>query len=366
MVGSGLLAPGARCRLARRVPGPPAPVPRQPDPAPRGAGAARRSRPAAHRPLAQPGPGRPPGPAGRGRGGPARADRAACPASSCARSTLDGESRQGTPPVHPPARGAGRERPRPAGCRGRADRRPGPRRARRPRHARPARHPLHVLLTGRPDESDRQLAILQAPELRRGRRAADARAARRRRARPAGPHPACRSRPPGRPGRARAHRRRRPSRPRSRSRSTRPAPPCSRSRPRPGRASSPTSTTAPPLAGQRRARPPARAGRLRPALSGPARLAQPAQGRPRGRPRPLHHPAPAREAGRHADPRAGADRLPVARAVRGQAQGVRPHHLRQLLAPRPAAADLPREHRPLRRGGRRPARGRRARSSPSP
>ena len=38
---------------------------------------------------------------------------------------------------------------------------------------------------------------------------------------------------------------------------------------------------------------------------------------------------------------------------------VRPHHLRQLLAPRPPAADLPREHRPLRRGGRRPARGRR-------
>ena len=70
---------------------------------------------------------------------------------------------------------------------------------------------------------------------------------------------------------------------------------------------------------------------------------------------------PPREAGRHADPRAGADRLPLARAVRGQAQRVRPHHLRPLLPPRPPAPDLPREHRPLRRGGRRPPRSRRPR-----
>ena len=49
---------------------------------------------------------------------------------------------------------------------------------------------------------------------------------------------------------------------------------------------------------QRRARPAARAAGLGRAASRRARLAQPAEGRPVGRPRPLHHPAPAREAGR--------------------------------------------------------------------
>ncbi len=83
---------------------------------------------------------------------------------------------------------------------------------------------------------------------------------------------------------------------------------------------------------------PARAAGLGRAASGRAHLAQPPQVRPVGRPRPLHHPAPAGEAGRHADQRAVADRLPDARAVRGEARPVRPDHLRPLPAPRRAAA----------------------------
>ena len=102
---------------------------------------------------------------------------------------------------------------------------------------------------------------------------------------------------------------------------------------------------------QRRARPPARPAGVGPALPGPARLAQPAEGRSGGRSRAFHHPAAAGEAGRHADPRAGADRVSLARAVRGQAARIRPGDLRPLLAPRAAAARLSRQRRPLRRGG---------------
>ena len=82
----------------------------------------------------------------------------------------------------------------------------------------------------------------------------------------------------------------------------------------------------------------ARAARLRRAACGRAHLAQPPEVGRQRRPRPLHHPAPAREAGRHADQRAVADRLPDARAVPAEDQGVRPHHLRPLRQPeRPAA-----------------------------
>ena len=52
--------------------------------------------------------------------------------------------------------------------------------------------------------------------------------------------------------------------------------------------------------------------------AGRAHLAQPPEVGRQRRPRPLHHPAPAREAGRHADQRAVADRLPDARAVRSR------------------------------------------------
>ena len=85
----------------------------------------------------------------------------------------------------------------------------------------------------------------------------------------------------------------------------------------------------------------------------------------RRRPRALHHSAPAAEAGRHADPPALADRLPDARAVLGEDQGLRPHHLRPLPAPRHPAAALLREHRPLRGAGRRAAGRRRRRLSPA-
>ena len=58
--------------------------------------------------------------------------------------------------------------------------------------------------------------------------------------------------------------------------------------------------------------------------------------------------AAAAEAGRHADQSAVADRVPDARAVLGEDQGIRPDHLRSLPAPRHSAAALLRQHRPLR------------------
>ena len=90
----------------------------------------------------------------------------------------------------------------------------------------------------------------------------------------------------------------------------RPAPTCSSSRPRPRRTSSPPTTTAPlvTINGVR--------DRLRVLLvSGEPYPGERAwrnllKSDPVGRPRPLHHPAPAGEAGRHAGPRAVADRLP--------------------------------------------------------
>ena len=85
---------------------------------------------------------------------------------------------------------------------------------------------------------------------------------------------------------------------------------------------------------QRRARPAARAARLRRALSGRAHLAEPAEVRQRGRPRAFHHPAPAGEAGLRAGLRALADRLPDPGAVHGEGRRVRPDHLRPLQAPR--------------------------------
>ena len=161
LVGFGPLAPGAGGGLARGVPGPAAAGAGQPDPAPRGARAARRPGAAGQRPLAQPGPRRPPGAA---RGG--RADCASgwprCRGSSCARSTLDGEGRQGTR-LFAGLREALAESDRErlgavvALTDGQAHDAP----------ADPAAFdspaPLHVLLTGRPDESDRQLAVEQAP-----------------------------------------------------------------------------------------------------------------------------------------------------------------------------------------------------------
>ena len=99
---------------------------------------------------------------------------------------------------------------------------------------------------------------------------------------------------------------------------------------------------------QRRARPAAGAARLRRALSGRADLAEPAEVGLRGRPRPLHHPAPAGEAGLRAGLRALADRLPDPGAVHGEGRRVRPDHLRPLQAPRHPAEPLLREHRPLR------------------
>ena len=77
----------------------------------------------------------------------------------------------------------------------------------------------------------------------------------------------------------------------------------------------------------------ARAARLRRAACGRADLAQPPEVGRQRRPRPFHHPAPAGEAGRHADQRVVADRLPDPRAVPAEDQGIRPDHLRPLRQP---------------------------------
>ena len=108
-------------------------------------------------------------------------------------------------------------------------------------------------------------------------------------------------------------------------------------------------------------REPPRSARLRRAACRRAHLAEPLEVRRRGRPRPLHHPAAAGEAGRHADQPAVADRLPDPRAVLGEDRRVRPDHLRPLPAPRRAADPLLRQHRPLRPRRRRGADRRRSR-----
>ena len=117
---------------------------------------------------------------------------------------------------------------------------------------------------------------------------------------------------------------------------------------------------------QRRARPAAGAAGLRRALSGRAHLAEPAEVRQRRRPRALHHPAPAREAGLRAGLRALADRLPDPGALHGEGRRVRPDHLRPLQAPRHPAEPLLREHRPLRARRRGAADRERAPTSPAP
>ncbi len=110
---------------------------------------------------------------------------------------------------------------------------------------------------------------------------------------------------------------------------------------------------------RRRARQAARAAGLRRAARWRAHLAQSAQVRRLGRPRALHHSASAREAGRHADQRAVADRVPDARTVPAEDQRVSSHHLRPLRAARRAAGHLLRQHRALRaRWRRRAGRGR--------
>ena len=98
---------------------------------------------------------------------------------------------------------------------------------------------------------------------------------------------------------------------------------------------------------QRRARPAARAARLRRAACRRAGLAQHPQIRSVGRSRAFHDPAAAGKAGRHADPRIVADRLPDPRIVRRQARRFRPDHLRPLQPARRDPADLSRKRRAL-------------------
>ena len=79
-----------------------------------------------------------------------------------------------------------------------------------------------------------------------------------------------------------------------------------------------------------------------------ADLAQPAQVGCRCRSRPFHHSQAAAETGRDADQPALADRFSDARTVLAEDRGVRSHHLRPLSAPRHSAPALLRQHRALR------------------
>ena len=180
-----------------------------------------------------------------------------------------------------------------------------------PRRSASAR-PVHALITGRPNERDRRVVLVTTPRFGivgqsqtiayrvedqgvpagttpgdRAPRRRDHRQAQRPR-RPGGPHqcadPACRAehrRDRGGAARRRADHGQQPRRRLDRG----------------------------------RARQAARAAGVRRAACRRARLAQPAQVRRRRRPRALHDLASAGEAGRHADPRALADRVPDPRAV---------------------------------------------------
>ena len=111
----------------------------------------------------------------------------------------------------------------------------------------------------------------------------------------------------------------------------------------------------------RRARPLARAAGVGRALSGRARLAQPAEIGPGGRSDTFHHPAHPGQGRFHPGARAVADRLPDERAVRGEAERVQPHHLRPLRSGQHHHRRLFPQHRQVRAGRRRAAAGRRAR-----
>ncbi len=108
---------------------------------------------------------------------------------------------------------------------------------------------------------------------------------------------------------------------------------------------------------RRRARQAARPAGVGRAARRRARLAQPSQVRRQRRSRAFHHPAPAREAGRHPDQRTVADRIPDPRAVPAEDQRVPADHFRPLRPPGRAADHLFRQYRPLCAPGRRRAGG---------
>ena len=211
--------------------------------------------------------------------------------------------------------------------------------------------PVHLAMTGDPDGKDRRIVVTQSPTFGLVGKSVDVTFQVDDLGSPAqgvgkGHHPArrpadrrhrCRHRQAAE--RAARHRAWRPDRVRDRGAEIRPG-----ADPRQQRGG---------VRGQRRARPAQGAADLRRAVSGRAHLAQPAEVRPVGRADPLHHPAAAEQAGRDADQRAGADRLPGRRAVRYQAARIRPDHLRSVPAPwHPAGRVFP-AHRRVCEGRRR-------------
>ncbi len=223
--------------------------------------------------------------------------------------------------------------------------------------------PVHLAMTGDPDGKDRRIVVDAVADLRPGRQE------RRRHL------PGRRPRQPGAGRRKGHHPARRPADRRHRRRHRQAAERAARHRAwRPDRVRDRGAEIQPGadprqqrrgVRGQRRARPAQGAADLRRALSGRAHLAQPAEVRPVGRADPLHHPAAAEQAGRDADQRAGADRLPGRRAVRYQAARIRPDHLRSVPAPwHPAGRVFP-AHRRVCEGRRRGVRIRRDRAPPA-
>ena len=210
--------------------------------------------------------------------------------------------------------------------------------------------PVHALIAGKKNERDRLIVVEQSPRFgvvgRRGHRQVPDRGSRRRHragdalGRRRGGAPPRRA---GRPlGRAADHGRQSRRQHRRARGGARPERAHARQQPR-------------DLHHQRRARPAARAAGLGRALPGRAGVAEPAEERSGGRPGALHHPAHAAEGRFHAGARAVADRLPDARAVRAEAEGIRPHHLRPLRIGEPDHARLLPQHRRVREERRRAA-----------
>ena len=211
-----------------------------------------------------------------------------------------------------------------------------------PRSASPRR--LHALITGHANEIDRRVVLTADAALRHRRPVADhrlpGRGPGRAGRRGAGHHPP-RRRGAGAARRHRAHRYQRQG-----------ADPACRRQYRRGRsraARQRTDAGQQPRGGfdRRRARQAARAAGVGRTACRRAHLAQSVEVGRLGRSGAFHHSASAGKAGRHADQRIVADRLPDPRTVPAEDLGIPAHHLRPLCPPGRAADDLFRQHRQI-------------------
>ena len=224
----------------------------------------------------------------------------------------------------------------------------------------PGGAPLNVLIPAKGEETDRRLRVIEAPSYGIVGKTVTLRVA----IEDLGvPHPVALRQPDDPPRRRAAARRERADRrasSASRCRSPAPAPPWWNCRPTPlpGEVSTINNRAVVEINGVRdRLRVLLISGEPHPGERTWRRLLK---ADPVGRSGALHHPAPAGEGRPDAAERAGADRLPGARAVPRQDQRVRPDHPGPVPESRPAADALHRQHRRARARRRRAAAERRA------